>query len=285
MLWGSIIGNLLCLDHPRAPVLGDHPREPLGTGENLHREELSLGFQQPRLGRRDALGEGIRDEFLDEFRELAVALELAGGRCAERQASRGLLEGEFLQDPQRVPEEGRSFGVALERAIGREQGETVGDREPALEDGAPEPDLLLFPKPGQAVGEAQGEPSFIDPRVKAPREPSLEGITLRDPGALSAQELGHRRVGQAVVLDERGDHPGLVHGRSGPPGSVGTKQERLGLVAAGLLDEDGELLEAGIPGRPQALEAVDDLEATGLLLGRDDADRQLGESIGARRDL
>jgi len=83
-----------------------------------------------------------------------------------------------------------------------------------------------------------------------------------DPGLLVAEKGGDGRRGQLVIVQERGDDPGFVHGACRLADGVGRKQPGLHGRARDLLHHDGDLCPAlDLPGH-QALEAVDDLEAS-----------------------
>jgi len=70
-------------------VLGAHSPKGLGTRDNLGLEELPLGFEEPGFARQNVLWEGIGLDLFEELGELAVSVELPGGRRGEGQGGLG----------------------------------------------------------------------------------------------------------------------------------------------------------------------------------------------------
>ncbi|MBI3725025.1 hypothetical protein HY251_13880, partial [bacterium] len=115
---------------------------------------------------------------------------------------------------------------------------------------------------GHAIGEVAGE-----------REAGL------DPSLLPSEELGDLLHAQRVLVDERGDDAGFVHGACGAAGLVGGKQEGLGERRGRILDQDGDVGAIGPLG--QALEAVDHLQAAVEAGDADRHGRQVPRRVGA----
>lgn len=274
---------LLAWETVCASCLGDHPREALGTGENLCGEELALGFQQPRLARRDALGRRFTDEFIQPSGEVSVALQSRGGRSRERQGVLRLIGLELRERPHGIPQQSAPLAFALQRAVCRKQCETVGHGEAAADDGLREGVLLCFAQGGQGVGEAHGQPPLVDMPLKRLGETPCQGISFACPGSFPAQQARRGGQGQPVVFDEGLDDTRLVHGREGPRRGVGAQKQRLCLRSLDRIHDDRDLLCARVLRGAQALESVDDLEALRILWAADNPDRHRGETIVRRR--
>lgn len=191
---------------------------------------------------------------------------------------------EFLQDAQGIAKQCLAVRVAGEGTIGRQERLTVGDGEAGSKDRLGEAFLHRAGEGHQCVRETDRKPSCVHRAVECRTEPLGQGVAFARPRSLTPQELGGGAQRESVVVDQRGDDPRLVHGGDGLAGSVGLQKERLGVLAR-LLDHDGEVLQAGLLSGAEPLEAVDHLEALGLLAGGDHAKRQLCEAVVTRGDV
>jgi hypothetical protein len=106
----------------------------------------------------------------------------------------------------------------------------------------------------------QGETAGIQADLQLRGELPLQEETACHPGLLPAKELRDSRGAQVIVVDQRGDHPRLIHGARGPPRAVGLEEPGLQGHAARRLHDHRDLALAltGPPREP--LETIDDLE-------------------------
>jgi hypothetical protein len=139
--------------------------------------------------------------------------------------------------------------------------------------------------PGTEGAELQRHGERQPPRVQPPaelrREAPGEGETAFDPGLLVAKKLGDGCRAQLVIVTERDHDSGFVHGASGLTGGVGGKEPGLHGYTRHWLHHDGDLLPPFALPDHEALEAVNDLEASVSSLGYPQRHRgQSGLRIG-----
>jgi hypothetical protein len=99
----------------------------------------------------------------------------------------------------------------------------------------------------------------IQAEAESRRKPAGQGQAPLDPGLLPAEDLPYGGDREAVVLEERPDDVGLVHGADRPGGGIGRQEPRFHRHSRGALDHDGDLPAALRGPGGQALEAVDHL--------------------------
>jgi hypothetical protein len=243
----------------------------VSTRHDLSLEGLALGLQEPCFGRRDRLGNGLLHEFSQELSQEFVAFAHARGR--PRQGKLPLCIGgpEFSQDTQGVAQQPLSVTFARKRSVGLKHGLAIGCRKAPAQDRFAQVDLRHTGEGAQAVGERRGKLALLDGALKTRLEALGKRIALADPRPLAPKQLGAGGKGVLVVLDYRRHDPGLVHGRDGPPGSIGSEQEGLGVRPLRIVDDDRELGETGVPRGAESFEAIDDLVGVGLCLASGDA--------------
>ncbi len=162
--------------------------------------------------------------------------------------------------------------VAGKGSIGRQKRLAVGHRQTGSEDRLGKTDLVLRGEGSEPVGEGHGKPSRIDGFAQRLLQVFCQGVAFAGPGTLTAQELGRRSQGEAVVVNQRSNDPGLVHGRERFAGGIGLKQEDLG-VAVYRFDHYREFFLSGVLGGAQSLESVDHFKAPWHLRRGDHAKR------------
>ena len=150
-------------------------------------------------------------------------------------------------------------------------------------DGVGQAHLVGAREGGDGESGGEGEAAGIESDRQLGDEAAGQRQAAPDPGLLAAEELGDGGQGEAVLVGERIDDAGLVHGAEGLPGRVGREETRLGGRAGDVLDDNGDLAEPLAGPAGQALEAVEDLE--GAVGGEGDAQRQrreIGLAVGPR---
>jgi hypothetical protein len=112
----------------------------------------------------------------------------------------------------------------------------------------------------QRQGHRQGEPSRVKPEAELRCEPARELEPARDPALLLPQEFRDGLEAEPIVLGERGDDAGLVHGTYGLSRRVGGEDPCLHGDARDRLDDNRDLtLAFGTPAK-EAFEAVEDFK-------------------------
>jgi len=130
-----------------------------------------------------------------------------------------------------------------------------------LVDGVAQPLLLGAATSAQRQRDREREPAPIEPRGQVGRQPAREREPPLDPQRPAPQELGDGGLGHLVILVQRGDDPGLVHGAGGLGGRVGVQEACLhGGGALDGLDDGRNFRQTVRAPAGQALEAVEDLE-------------------------
>jgi len=120
--------------------------------------------------------------------------------------------------------------------------------------------LRLASEIRQRQGDRQGEPPCVEPEAELRGEPARELEPARDPALLLPQEFPDGLEAEPIVVDERGDDAGLVHGTCGLSRRVGGEDPCLHGDARDRLEDDRNLtLAFGTPAK-EAFEAVEDLE-------------------------
>ena len=101
-------------------------------------------------------------------------------------------------------------------------------------------------------------------------------------GAALAHGLAHGLLGQAEVLHQGLEAPGLLHGVQVLPLQVFHQRQLLGLPVVGLDDAHGHFLQSSQPGSPPAPLAGDDLIVAGIQLPHGDGLQKsvLSDGIG-----
>jgi hypothetical protein len=243
-----------------------------GPLDDLGGEPPLAGLEDPAIGIREA-SEGDGQQFVE--------------------GALGLVEPR-LEVPRRLPE-GRDDGVARRRhgaariAQQRLAGGAVVARDPpggqehvglaraqaVAHDGLGEARLLGAREGGEALRGRRREPTRIDVRSQDRREPTPEDQAALHPAAAAAEQLGHLRGGELVVVRERTDHARLIHRAQRAARGIGLEQARLAHDAGCLLDDRRHVgVAVGDPAR-HALEPVEDLVRAVFVCG--DPHGQRGE--------
>jgi hypothetical protein len=250
-----------------------------GKGKDAGGQPAPAGLHDAPLGIGEAgevgLGKGVEVP-LDGL----VAGGPAGCGCAE---GGGPLVGNAGQCGAGIAKEGLAGGGVRGAAVGGEEGLRFPGGEGVTADGVGQAQLVGAREGGDGEGGGEGEAAGIEAGGQLGGEAAGEREAPIDPGLLAAEELGDGGQGEAVLVGERGDDAGLVHGAEGLPGRVGGEETRLGGGAGDGLDDDGDPAEPLAGPAGQALEAVEDLE--GAVGGGGDAQRQrreIGPAVGPR---
>jgi hypothetical protein len=142
--------------------------------------------------------------------------------------------------------------------------------------------LLLAAERAQVARDAGREPPGIHARRQMRVQPMSQTQAAPHPGLASAEKFSHRVGREALGLDQRGDHPRLIHGAGGFASDVGLEQPSLHGCGAGHgFDDDGNLGRSlRLPAR-QPFESIQNFEGTVRRLGN--AQRKLRQlaRIGA----
>jgi hypothetical protein len=133
------------------------------------------------------------------------------------------------------------------------------------------------------VGGGRREPPGVDLPGHVRGEATAEGQAAIDPAPAAAEELGDLGGREVIVVGQRADHTGLVHGAQGPSRGVGVEQARLADDAGSVFDHHGHVGVAVAGPAGEAFEAVEHLVRA--VPRRGHAQGQRGEGargIGAR---
>ncbi len=240
-----------------------------------------LGGQAPPAGLQDpALGVGEAGQvYVHEGIEGALGLPEAGLELARRgpQGGDGRLAGAGQGAP-RVAEQRLAGGRVARGAPGGQHGLGLPRAQAVALDGGGQARLVAARQRRQGRGRGGGEPPVIDVARQVRGEAAPEGQASVHPAPAAAQELGDLAGRQAVVVGQRADHPGLVHGTQRAARGVGFEQAGLAHDAGGVFHDRGHVRVAVPCPARQALEAVEHF--VGAVAGRGDAQGERGE--GAR---
>jgi hypothetical protein len=232
------------------------------------------GLQDPTLGVSEA-GEVEGQELL----EGALGLVEAGLELPRRgpQGRDGDL-ARAGQGAARVAQQRLVGGGVGRGAPGGEEGLGLARAQAVAREGVGQTLLIAARQGRQSGGRGGREAAVVDVAGQVGGEPTAERETAIHPGPAAAEQRGDVRGGQVIVVGQRADHAGLVHGAQGPPRRVGVQQAGLGHDAGGVLDHHGHVRVAVAGPVGEALEAVEHL--VGAVAGRGHAQGQRSEGAG-----
>jgi hypothetical protein len=130
-------------------------------------------------------------------------------------------------------------GRVTRRAPGGEEGLGLPRAQAMARQGVGQTRLLAARQRRHGEGRGGGEAAGIDLRGHVGREPTAEDQAPVYPAPAAAEQLGDLGGREVIVVSQRADHAGLVHGAQGPPRRVGLKQPGLDHDAAGVFDHTG----------------------------------------------
>jgi hypothetical protein len=174
-------------------------------------------------------------------------------------------------------------GRVAGRAPGGQDGLGLPRAQAVTDDGVGHARLVTAGQRRQGGGRGRRQPPGVDVPDHVGGQPAAEGQAPVHPAPAAAEQLGDLGGREMIVVGQRADHAGLVHGAQGPPRGVGLEQARLADDADGVFHDHGHVGVAVADPVGEAFEAVEHL--VGALTGRCDAQRQRGEragGIGAR---
>jgi hypothetical protein len=164
------------------------------------------------------------------------------------------------------------------RAPGGEEGLGLPRAHPMAREGIGDTRLIPAREHGDGGGRGGREAAGIDLRGDVRCEPAAEGQAAVHPAPAAAEQLGNLGGREVIVVGERADHAGLIHGAQGPPRGVRLEQARLGDDAGGVFHDHGHVGVAGAGPAGEALEAVKHF--VGTVARRRDTQGQRGEGAG-----
>jgi hypothetical protein len=221
----------------------------------------------------------LDERFEGPLRSVELPFDLAG-RLSQ---GRGVLIGGFWLGGEWVSEKCFSSDAVRCGAVGRHKGLRFAGTEGMAADGVGQAPLLRRTEGAEGQGHGEGEAPGVQPRAELGREAASQKEPALHPGLPSSQELRDRRGRQSVLLGQRRDHPGLVHGAYGLSGRVGLEDSSFPHDARDRLEDHGDLPSTFGPPLGHAFESVEDLEAS--LLGWGDAKGQGGKRALSIRAL
>jgi hypothetical protein len=127
-------------------------------------------------------------------------------------------------------------------------------------------------------GRGGREAAVIDLRGHVRRGPAADGQAPVHPAPAAAEQLGDLGGGEVIVVGQRADHAGLIHGAQGRPRGVSLEQPGLADDAGGVFHDHGHMHVAGAGPVGETLEAVEHF--VGAVPGWEDAQGQRGEGAG-----
>ena len=183
----------------------------------------------------------------------------------------------------RIPQERLAGGRVACRAPGGEEGLGFPRAQAVACEGVGQARLLAARKRRHGEGRGGREAAGIDLRGHVGSEPAAEGQAPVHPAPAAAEQLGDLGGREVIVVGQRADHAGLVHGAQGPPRGVGVEQASLADDAGGVFHDHGHVGVAVAGPAGEAFEAVEHL--VGAVPRRGHAQGERGEDargIGAR---
>jgi len=210
--------------------------------------------------------EGLRNRLELAFEHRRLSSQ--GGGCVMMALSLGVFE--------------QLTAVGLVRdSVGRDELERLLAAKPVPLDGAKQR-LLIFARQGaEAVRDGGTDGALGELVLGLLRKLSADVEAPRDPASFPSEQAADLALRLSVLLQQRADHHGLIHGREAARRGIGEKQPpQVLLRACRPLDYHRDQLVALVPPGSQALVAVDDL--VGPVVGGDHPDRQLGKIVDAR---
>jgi len=248
--------------------------EGVGQPGDLGGQTPLAGLQAPPFGVGEA-SEVERQQLLEgAFGLIEARLELA------RRGTQG-------RDGRRAGGGHSAAGIAHERlAGGRVAGRAPGGEErlglpraqAVAREGVGQARLLAARQRRHGEGGGGREAAGLDVRGHVGREPAAKGQPALDPRPAAAEQLGDLARRKMIVVGQRADDAGLVHGAQGAPRRVGLEQPGLGHDAGGVFDHHGHVRVAVAGPVGEALEAIEHF--VGALTGRSHAQGQRGEGAG-----
>jgi len=253
--------------------------EGVGQPGDLGGQPPLAGLQAPPFGVGEA-GEVKRQQLLKGALGLIEArLELARRGTQGRDGRRaGGGDGAA-----RIAQERLAGGRVSRRAPGGEEGLGLPRAQAVAREGVGQTLLIAARERRHGGGRGGREATVIDLRGHVGREPAAEGQAPVHPAPAAAEQLGDLGGREVIVVGQRADHTGLVHGAQGPPWRVGVEQPDLADDAGGVFYDHGHVGVAVAGPAGEAFEAVEHLVRA--VQRRGHAQGQRGEGargIGAR---
>jgi hypothetical protein len=250
-----------------------------GQLDDLGGQTPLAGLQGPPFGVGEA-GEVERQQLLEGALGLIEArLELARRGAQGRDRSRaGGGHG-----PAGIAHERLAGGRVAGRAPGGEEGFGLPRAHAMAREGIGHALLIPAREHGHGGGRGGREAAGIDLRDHVRGEPAAEGQASVHPAPAAAEQLGDLGGREVIVVGQRADHAGLIHGAQGPLRGVRLEQPGLAGDAGGVFDHHRHVRVAATGPVGEALEAVEHFVAA--VAGRGHAQGQRGERarrIGAR---
>jgi hypothetical protein len=214
------------------------------------------GLEDPAIGVSEA-GEREGQQLVEGALGLIEPrLKLSGHRPEGRDdgvARRG-------HGPARIAQQRLASGAVVARdPPGRQEDVGLARAQAVARDGLGQARLLSARVGGEALRGRRREPTRIDERSQDRCEPAPEGQAALHPAAAAAEQLGHLRGGELIVVRERADHARFIHRAQRAARGIGLEQARLAHNAGRLLDDGRHVgVAVGDPAR-DALEPVEDL--------------------------
>jgi hypothetical protein len=254
--------------------IGDLLLKGAGQLDDLGGEPPLAGLQGPPFGIGEA-GEVERQQLLEGALGLIEArLELA--RRGAQGRDRGRAGGGH--GPARIAHERLAGGRVAGRAPGGEESLGLPRAHAMAREGIGHARLLPAREHGHGGGRGGREAAGIDLRDHVRGEPAAEGQASVHPAPAAAEQLGDLGGREVIVVGERADHAGLIHGAQGPPRGVRLEQPGLADDAGGVFHDHRHMGVAGAGPAGEALEAVEHL--IGAVPRRGHAQGQRGEGAG-----
>jgi hypothetical protein len=253
--------------------------EGVGQPDDLGGQAPSAGLQGPPFGVGEA-GEVEGQKLVKGALGLVEpGLEIAG-------------RGAQGRDGRRAGGGHGAAGIAHERLAGRrvacrapggEEGLGVPRAQAVAREGVGQTLLIAARERRHGGGSGGREAAVIDLRGHVGSEPAAEGQAPVHPAPATAEQLGDLGGREVILVGQRADHTGFVHGAQGPPWRVGVEQPGLADDAGGVFHDHGHVGVAVAGPAGEAFEAVEHLVRA--VPRRGHAQGQRGEGargIGAR---
>jgi len=192
-------------------------RKSVGVMKDPSDESPAAGLKDPAfdIGKAREVG---RDELVKRLlRGLEALLDL-GGRGPKR---RDVLVAGLALGAKGVAQESLAGDAVSDGAVGRKEGLGLARRQGVAFDRRGKLELGAVIVGAELQGHRQRQGAPINSPAELWRQAAGEGETAIDPGLLVTEKPGDTWQGELVVVQERGDDAGLVHGAGGLAGGVG----------------------------------------------------------------
>lgn len=224
--------------------------------DNAGRQTPAAGFQYSPLD----IGQA-REIGMGEFREHALdGIESRGDLGSRGAQRRGALVARARLGRERIAKKRLASDVIRCGVVRRHESQRLAGPETVAHDRGGQ--ILLRPaaEGAELQRDRHRQAAAVEPAAQFRRQAARKGQAALDPRRFVVEQLGDGSRALLVVVHERRDDTGLVHGPRGLACSVGGQEPSLHRAAVDWLHHDGDFLPPLASPGDETLEAVDDFE-------------------------